>query len=126
MKAIRYLILPALVFVGVASAGSAGLLTRGGTRSPRAYAVTTEFRSVGDRLMAHVELRDLDTNRPVAGVYGLCVVGVPAVFQVPQPGSELRVTVREADNHALHYVVELSGVVPEFRYESVVSTPGGQ
>ena len=123
MKPVRYFILLALVFVGIASAGSAGLLSSGSSRRARAYAVSTEIKPLGDRLMAHVELRDLDSNRPVVGVYGFCTIGLPTVFQVPYPGSELRLTVREAGSHTLRYVVELSGVVPEFRYESVISTP---
>jgi hypothetical protein len=123
MKTPRFAVLLALVFVGVASAAWAGLLHRGGIASARAYAVSTEFKPAGDRVMAHVELRDLDSNRPIAGVYGLCTVGAPTVFQVPHPGSELRLTVRESGDHSLRYVIELSGVVPEFRYESVISTP---
>jgi hypothetical protein len=128
MKALRYLAVLALVFLGVANAESKGLFPKGGAGAggARAYAVSTEFKSVGDRVMAHVELRDLDSNRPVAGVYGFCTVGVPAVFPGPRPGSELRLTVREAGDRSLRYVVELSGVVPEFRYESVISVPLGQ
>ena len=125
MKALRYFAVPILVFLVVASAESKGLLSKSGT-SARAYAVATEFKAVGDRVMAHVELRDLDSNRPVAAVYGLCTVGVPAVFPGPRPGSELRVTVREAGDQNFRYVVELSGVVPEFRYESVISLPLGK
>jgi hypothetical protein len=125
MKAFRYLAALALVFLVVATAESKGLLSKGGT-SARAYAVTTEFKAVGDRVLAHVELRDLDSNKLVAGVYGYCTVGVPAVSPGPHPGSELRVTLREEGDHSLRYVVELSAVVPEFRYESVISLPLGR
>jgi hypothetical protein len=126
MKALRHVVVLALVFLGVASAESKGLFPKAGAGSARAYAVSTEFKPVGDRVMAHVELRDLDSNRPVATVYGFCTVGVQTVFPGPRPGSELRLTVLEAGDRSLRYVVELSGVVPEFRYESVISMPIGQ
>jgi hypothetical protein len=122
VKHARYLVVLALVLGGVASASSAGLLGRG-TR-PRAYAVSTELKPAGDRLVAAVELRDLDTDRLFAGAHGICTIGTPSVFQIPQhPGLELTLTVREAGNHTLRYVVELAGVVSEFRYESIVSVP---
>jgi hypothetical protein len=123
MRLVRYLVLLTMIFLGVAAAASGGLFSRNNIgRSARAYAVSTDIRPAGDRLMAHVDLRDLDSNRFMAGVHGYCTVDVPMVVSVT-PSLTLELTVREAGNRTLRYVVELSGFAPEFRYEGVVSTP---
>lgn len=122
MRLARFFAVLALVLLGVAGAASGGLFSQGNiARSARAYAVSTEIKPMGDRLMAHVELRDLDTNRLIAGVHGYCTVDVPLVCHVT-PSLTLTLTVRESGPHTLRYLVELSGFAPEFRYEGTVST----